>query len=250
MTLDASKKTVAPTDSEPNAESGEPIESLLTTAVGNWKELLAGLLLAALIVGAFAWYRHKAANAREQAFSQLAVAGSESQLAEIVRQFPSTEAAVLASFMKARAQYDNGLYADADQSYADFLKRHRQHFLAPAARLGRAHCQEANGLTDEALAAYRQFAAEHSEQKAFGLLARLGEARCLRQSGKLADAVALYENLLLEYPDSEWRAFVEDQKQATQRDRARLEQPLASLAAQAPATAPDAGTAPAATNAP
>jgi tetratricopeptide (TPR) repeat protein len=223
MSQDTSEKPVTP---EPETGSGDPMESLFSYMVGSWKELLTGLIIAAIIVGSVMLYQRKARLSREQSFTQLSVAGSPAQLNEIVRQFPSSKAAELASFMAARAQYDSGNYAEADQIYTDFLKKYPKHFLAPATALGHIHCQEAVGQVDEALAAFQRFTKDNPSEKALVTVARLGEARCLRQLGKLQDAVAVYETLLLELPESEWQPLIEDLKNTTTRDLERMNKPM------------------------
>ncbi len=227
MSQGAAEKPISP---DPESGSNDPIESLFSYVIGSWKELLTGLLLAAVIVGSVMLYQHKTRAAREQAFIQLSVAGSPAQLNEIIRQFPSSKAAESASFMAARAQYDAGDYADADQLYSEFLKSHPKHFLAPAASLGRIHCQEAIGQIDEALAGFRQFSKENPSEQALTTVARLSEARCLRQLGKLQDAVAIYETLLLKLPKSDWLPLIEDLKITTTRELERMNKPMSRTA--------------------
>lgn len=218
MSQDETQKPTAP---EVELEDTDPVESLVTYVTRNWKELAGGLVLAVVVVVSVQIYQNKAARSREQAFNQLAAASSASQFNEIINQFPSTKAAEMASFMAARAQYDAGNYADADQLYADFIKAHPKHFLASAAQLGRSHCQEALGQLDEALAGFRRFAKDNPDETAFVTLARIGEARCLRQQGKLQEAVAVYDAILLEQPQSEWKSLVEDLKTTASKDLER-----------------------------
>lgn len=236
MSQDPSQKPVTP-EPETESESGDPVESLFSNIVGSWKELLTGLVIAAVIIGSVMIYQHKARVAREQSFTQLSVAGSSAQLNEIVRQFPSSKAAELASFMAARAQYDAGNFAEADQIYTDFLKKHPKHFLSPAAKLGRIHCQEAVGQVEDSLTAFRQFSKDNASELALITVARLGEARCLRELGKLQEAVAVYETLLLELPKSEWQPLIEDLKSTATRDLERMSKPM-NPAAAAPVAVP------------
>jgi predicted negative regulator of RcsB-dependent stress response len=219
-------KAIAPDLLEKDSGSDDPIESMFSYVTENWKELVGGVVIAAILVGSYAFYQHKSRATRERSFTQLAVANSAAQLNEIVAQFPSSKAAELASFMVARSQYDAGKFTEADQIYADFLKKYPGHFLAPAARLGRLHCQEAAGQFEESLKGFQQFAGENQGLTAFAIMARLGEARCLRQMGKLQEAVAVYENLLVGHPESEWQAMIEDLKASTTRDLERLSKPV------------------------
>ncbi len=235
MNQETDKKPVSSDVPENDSGQDDPIESLLSNAVANWKEVVAGLILAAVVVVAVSIYRHKSAANRERAFTQLAVASSTSQLNEIQSQFPGSKAAELASFMVARTQFDAGLYPEADQAYADFLKKYPTHFMAPAAQLGRIHCREASGQPEAALPEYRQFTAANPSHTALGLVARLGEARCLRQINQQRDAIAIYENLLLEFPESDWKPLIEDLKSATVRDLERVSR-LMPLTPAAPAS--------------
>jgi len=225
VTRKIEKMPAEPITPDPDSGSGDPVESLISAVVGSWKELLIGLALAAAIIVSVSYYRHKTREARERAFTQLALASTASQLNEILGQFPGTKAAELAAFKIARAQYDAGQYAEADDSYAAFLKNHPKHFMAPAAQLGRIHCREAIGQFEDALAEYRRFAALNPAQTALVITARLGEARCLRQTDNPADALALYENLILETLDLDWQPLIEELKSSTERDLERLSRP-------------------------
>lgn len=216
-----------PVETEADSGSGDPIESLFVYITGSWKEVLAGLVIAAVAIGSVMLYQHKARTGRERAFAQLAMASTASQFNEIVRQFPSTKAAEMASLMAARTQYDSGNYGDADQLYADFISRHPKHYMVPAATLGRLHCQEAIGQTEESLAGYRQFVKDYPVETALGMLAKLGEARCLRVTGKLQEALSLYDQLLLEDAQGEWKPMIEDLKSTTAKDFERLPKTVA-----------------------
>lgn len=228
MTQDTSEK---PETTEPQESAGESVASPLNLFSESWKELVIGLVVAAVAFGSVFLYKRHTSEARDQAFTQLAVASSLSQLNEIARQFPSSQAAALASFMAAHAQYDAGNYTDAALLYDAFLAKHAKHFMAPAARLGRLHCQEASGQVEEALAGFRQFAQDSSAETALVTEAKLGEARCLRQMGKLQEAQALYEKMLLEQPGSDWQPLIEDLKNTVSRDLERQTVPVAPAAA-------------------
>ncbi len=234
MSQVTSKKPASP---ESDPEAGDPIESLFKYVAGSWKELLSGLIIAGVIIGSVSLYQHKTNVSREQAFTQLSVAGSPAQLNEIIRQFPSSKAAELATFMAARAQYDAGNYAEADQLYANFLKKYPKHFLAPAATLGHINCQEAVGQVEEALNGFQKFSKENPSETALDTVARLGGARCLRELGKFQDAVAVYETLLLELPNSDWQPLIEDLKNTATRDLERMSKPLSTPLSSAAAPA-------------
>ncbi|MFO7534872.1 MAG: tetratricopeptide repeat protein [Kiritimatiellia bacterium] len=220
-----------PAPTEDQEVSGESVASPLASLTDSWKEVLIGLVIAAVAFGAVYFYKRHASEAREQAFTQLAVASSLSQLTEITRQFPSSKAAALAAFMAAHAQYDAGNYAEAGQLYDEFIATHKSHFMAPAARLGRLHCQEAAGQTEEALAGFRQFAQEYPAEAALATEAKLGEARCLRLMGKLQDALAVYEKMILEQPGNDWQPLIEDLKNTVTRDLERQSAPASPAAA-------------------
>jgi predicted negative regulator of RcsB-dependent stress response len=222
MSQDETKK---PTDADVELEEADPVESIFTYASKNWKELAAALIIAAVIVVSVSIYQKRAAESREQAFNQLAAATTSSQFSEIIRQFPSTKAAEMATFMEARALYDAGNFGDANKLYEDFIKANPKHYLVAGAKLGQAHCQEGMGQLDEALAGFRQFVKDYPAETAFVTLARIGEARCLRQQGKIQDAVAVYESILLEQPQSDWKPLVEDLKATASRDLERAGKP-------------------------
>lgn len=246
------EETKKPAETEVESDAGDPVESLFASITSNWKELLIGLVIAGAIIAGFAIYQNRARAARDTAATQLAVASTASQFAEIIRQYPSTKAAEMAGLMEARTRYDSGSYSEADKLYEDFIATYPKHFMVPAARLGRIHCQEAQGLIDEALEGFKTFARENTSEPALVTVASLGEARCLRAKGKIQEAVSLYDRLLLEQPESEWKPLITDLKSSTVKDLEHLSAPVSTgpiplaPAALVPMPAPAAADAPAA----
>jgi predicted negative regulator of RcsB-dependent stress response len=234
MSPEETGKSVKP---EAETQSGDPVESMFVSITENWKEVLIGLVVAVIVTGSVMLYQHKARTARENAFTQLAVASTPSQFNEIIRQFPSTKAAEMATLMSARSLYGAGNYNEATLVYTKFINAHPKHIMIPAAKLGVLHCQEAAGQTETALKGYQTFVQDNPAEKAFGTVARLGEARCLRAMGKLQEAISLYDLLLLEQDETDWKPLIEDLKSTTVKDFERTtKQPLATPApAQAPA---------------
>jgi predicted negative regulator of RcsB-dependent stress response len=231
----SSEETKKPVDADVESESGDPVESMFVSLTQNWKELLVGLVIALALLGSFMFYQSRTRKAREQAFTQLAVASTLAQFNEISRQFPSSKAAEMAALMAARTQYDSGDFAEADKFYTDFISQHPKHYMVPAAKLGRVHCMEATAQPEEALAGFEQFVKDYPSEIALCTVAKLGMARCLRAMGKAQDAIAVYDTLILEQPDSEWKPLIEDLKNATVKDLERLSAQTVPAAAAAPA---------------
>jgi predicted negative regulator of RcsB-dependent stress response len=216
-----SRAPVPPSSSEAT-EPSEPLYELLDFLKANWKDLLVGVGLGLALVIAIGAWRARVQRKHDQAFIQYAAASTAAQFEEILEQFPRTKAAELSMLLAARAKYDQGRFEEADRLYADFLQKHPAHFLEPIAHLGRAHCREATGLLDEALADYRRLSAGFTNATAFLITARLGEARCLRQMGIHTDAIVVYDDLLAAHPESGWVPLINDLKETTEREARRL----------------------------
>lgn len=170
--------------------------------------LIAVIAAVAAILGSSLLASRRQA-ARERAFQMLALAASPRQFEEIVQQYPKSPASQIALLALAQAQFNAGSYDQASRTYESFEEKHADHFMVPAARLGRIHCLEALGLTEDALDGFRAFASSHPSSYLLPV-ARLGEARCLRQLGRLEEARQTYEDVIATFPASEWIPYAED----------------------------------------
>ena len=104
----------------------------------------------------------------------------------------------LKQFMAARNLYANGLFAEAAEEYAAFLKANPNHAEARPGRFDMAMCQYQLDRHGEALAALE----EVLKDKAFGRRedALAVQADCLLAVGKHAEALAACELLRKEFP--------------------------------------------------
>lgn len=214
-----------PTESQPeqtvSTEAGAPVE----TPSPEWKSWVIAAAIAAAILLIVVVYRSHTASRIETASRMLGEAKNVEALKAIVTQYPRTPTAQMASLLVAKSQYDAGDYVTASASYSEFLAKNPKHSMAPVAELGKLHCTEALGQTDEALSGYAAFPAKHAGHYLVPL-AVFGKARCLEQKGRLDEARVVYEDFLAANPDSEWKADVEEYLQQLGR---KMRKPLVRL---------------------
>jgi TolA-binding protein len=163
--------------------------------------LATGAAVAALVILGVVWFSGRGRSAEQTAAEMLDVAQNTGQLDEIRSQYPSTVSAQIASLILAKAQYDSGNYNAAMNLYAEFEKGNPNHPMLPIAKLGRVHCLDASGLTEEALAGYTAFVAANPDHF-LAPDALFGQARTLGQLGRWPEAKIVYEDFIVAHPDS------------------------------------------------
>ena len=183
-------------------------------------EVALGLSAVLIVAIGVTLYQSRKQSSLERSFQMLSVAQSGQQLSEIVQQYPSTPAAQVAMLTMAKAYYDGGNYNQASVTYSDFEKKYPKHYMLAAARLGRIHCTEALGMTEEALNQYSGFVTENTNSFVRAE-AIMGKGRCLQQLGRLAEAKALYEEFVAANPDSAWTQHAETMLADVTRDMKR-----------------------------
>lgn len=168
-----------------------------------------GAVAAVVILLLSSWRTHRIAAREVEAEARLHAAQTSEQLREVVEQFKSTPAAVVALLDLAKNTFNDGDYAEARTLYENFLRQNRKHELRPTAELGVAYCLEAEGQVEKALEAFKSFSAKHAGHYLHPL-AVLGQARVLKQSGRTTDARVVLENFLAASGDTVWAGLAEN----------------------------------------
>ena len=188
-------------------------------------QLAVGIGLALVIIGGFSWYRSNKAAGEAKAAEMLSAARSAKQIEEVIKQYPSALAAQTAMLQLAKTYYDSGNYGMASTAYSDFESKYPKHPMVDVARLGKIHCQEATGQSEEALAGFEAFLKSHTNHF-LSAVATFGKARTLEQMGQLTEARAVYEDYMAANPESPRRADAETELAAI--DRKLKSQPKAN----------------------
>lgn len=165
------------------------------------RTLAIALLVAAVVIVGLTWYRGQNRAAEEKAFEMLNMASDVRQLEEIRSRYSSTLAGQMAALGLGKVHYDNGNYSAAITCYSDFEKKHPDHAMVGIATVGKLHCLEATGQSEEALAGYTAFASNHPTHFLVAD-ATIGKARVLEQMGRLKEAKIIYEDFIASHPKS------------------------------------------------
>ncbi|MBI4023460.1 MAG: tetratricopeptide repeat protein [Verrucomicrobia bacterium] len=163
--------------------------------------LLAVCILAA--VGFVAW-NFQQRQLRQQANEQFAAARSPEMVEAVAREFPGTDAELLASITVADYYFQQRQWVKAQGYYQKVLEHHSTSPLAPSALFGMAAILEANGKTDEALRTYREIVSSFP-QSFQAPQVRFAIARLLEMNNRLEEARQAYEELLANHPHSAWK---------------------------------------------
>jgi tetratricopeptide (TPR) repeat protein len=171
--------------------------------------LLVAVAVALLAASAAMLYRNHTRRSADEAARSLASARNAQDLEDLITRRPSAAVVPLATLKLAKAYFDGGNYDLALAKYQEFGDKFPSHSMAAVAEIGRLHCQEAKGQTEEAAKAYREFALKHPDSF-LAPQAVLGEARCLEALGRLNEARTVYEDFIAAKPESGWKPRAEE----------------------------------------
>lgn len=200
--------------SQPGAEQiAEKKESplmpeLIRLAKAYGPPVAIGAIIVIIVLAAVAAYSVQKRRNTEQASRMLALAQNQAQYEEVLRQFPSSSAAPIATLALAASLYSAGAYDQASMHYFQFLQKYPQHVMAISAELGKVMCQEALGDAEVALLGFTAFITAHPDHFLVPQ-AQFGQARCLQTLKRYPEARAVYEDFLAANPESEWRSAME-----------------------------------------
>jgi hypothetical protein len=163
--------------------------------------ILGGVAAIGLVVVGVLWSRSGAERAKQDAFQRLMTSQTPNDLMAVTTEYPDSQAAPLAMMKLAKSQFDQGSFEEALKNYEQFSLLYADHELSEGAVLGRLHCLEAMGRTEDALKGFEEF------QKGPHFLtpqAVIAQARCLRTLNRPDDARVVYEDFITANPSSPW----------------------------------------------
>jgi predicted negative regulator of RcsB-dependent stress response len=171
--------------------------------------ILAGVVVAMLMIVGFGTYRSFQDSNASQASLALADAESVEDFQSIISDFAKTPSVPIARLGLASEQFQSGDYEAAAASYAGFVKEEPDHPMVEAASIAQIQCLEAQGKLEEALEGFVAFMASYPDNYLVPF-AGLGKARCLAELNRLEDARAAYEDLVAAHPESIWARRAEN----------------------------------------
>lgn len=166
-----------------------------------------GVLLILSIITAIIWYCRSSYKKEERASRELFSARSLQELEEVVEKYDTTKIAPIALIKLAKAYFDVGNYALAQEKYMEFIRRFPKHQMSSMAELGKINSIEALGKIDEAKSLYSEFISKHPEHPET-IMAQIGYARCLEQLGYYKDAYSGYVGIISNVHDSRWESYI------------------------------------------
>ena len=227
------------------------------------KQYVIGLLIAAVVVGGWYWWKYHRESVRNAASDALTSTYTTEEIEESVARFSGTPTEGALRIRLAKSYFDAGRYEEALSTY-DALASAAPDGFADVPAVGRAQCLEALSRFEEAQKAFDAFA-EANPSNYLALTAQLGAARCIAQSGDKKKAleridsiraankgdevatarIEATESLIKRYEKSAAKAAAE--KPVAEIKSAEPEKPVTAIkAAAAPAKPADAPAKPAA----
>ena len=209
------------------------------------------VILAALLgTSAIFLYRVAETNRFEMksraASSELSKAGDNIMMLQaVLDEFGEEAIAPIARLKLAQAYFAASNFQMAETTYDDFLSKHTDHDLTPAAVLGKAHCLEGRGEYSAAVVAFDRFLENHAEAVYLTPQAVLGKARSLTSAGALNEARTVYEDFVAASEENtQWTVTAQQAMDEldVKIERAKAAEGDAAEASAAPAEEPAAGT--------
>jgi TolA-binding protein len=171
------------------------------------KKVLTGLAVLAVIgLGVYYWQR-QAAEQEEAAAAQLATAVDPASLQRLAQNFQGKPIAAQALLRLAEMEMQLGRYKDAGDAFQSFLSQFPGHPLTESAQLGLAVAQESARDFQGAKTQYQQVILGHPSSYTV-IAAKLGAARCDEAMGLTKEALQAYEELRPVIRGSPWETEV------------------------------------------
>ena len=170
------------------------------------KQTVAWGALALALLGAAAgiyFYRQNQVQAEAgEALSKITAAGmtggttagSTEAMLKVVSDYPNTDAARQSLLLAAGNLFAEGKYKEAQTQFDRFLREYRESSFAGQALLGVAACKDAQSLTNDAIAAYKDIVDHHSSESVVPQ-ARFALGRLYESQGKLELARDAYQQV-------------------------------------------------------
>ena len=199
------------------------------------KQTVIYLLVAAIAVGGWYWWKHQKAAEKVAALESVKMAYTTTDLEDAVSKFGGSDCGGVLKLRLAASYYSDERYDDALAQYEDLIGKAPEGF-ADIPVVGKAQCLEALGRYADATAAFDAYANDEANTNSYlKLTAQLGAVRCLTQGGDKKAALARIETLkAANKDDAPAKAMIEQTESLVKRY-----DPAAKLApTPAPAVAP------------
>lgn len=165
------------------------------------KKTVICLVAVLAVFGIYKSIQAKVASTKAAAAEAVTAAYTTEELENAVADFGSKDAGGALKLRLAKNYFDNAKYEEALAQYEDAEKSGIPGFEAIPV-VGKAHCLEALGKTDDALAAFDAFV-EANPAHYLTLTAQLGGVRCLAAKGDKDGALKRLETLKAAVADDE-----------------------------------------------
>lgn len=167
----------------------------------NKAPVIAGTLLVLAAGIGFASWQGRRISRENQATAALASVTTTDNQLSIAREFLGTDAAAAALLSVGSAQFEASNYAASAATYTLFLSHYPHHTLANSARLGLANALEAQGKTDEAIAAFMAVS-KYQPADSYNPLGLLEAARLYKVKKNYASARQLLSDCVRDYKNT------------------------------------------------
>jgi tetratricopeptide (TPR) repeat protein len=198
------------------SEFHEEYPEFISFLVSHGKNIVTGILLAALVYLGVKFYFEREDGTVSQAATAFAQAKNIDDLERIILDYKSTPTAALATMSLAKAYFDAGDYDMALGAYMEFQTKFPDHPLVISADLNRISCLESRGQIQEALSSYDVFIAANPDHF-LAIEAMFGRARCLEKLGLFNKARTVYEDYMVANPRGVWFPRAEESLQEVDR---------------------------------
>jgi predicted negative regulator of RcsB-dependent stress response len=182
------------------------------------KPLVFAAVLVIVVMLGIMFFRNRAAARNDEASQAFLRVRTAAELEDFMNRHGSTPSGPLALLRLAKASYNAGSFDVALNKYIEFEARYPKHEMAAVATVGKAHCLEAKGNTQDALTEFSSFC-ERNPDHFLEPQALFGKARCLEALGRRDDARVIYEDFVAARPGSEWASAAEDELVKIEREK-------------------------------
>lgn len=120
---------------------------------------------------------------------------------EAAATFPSTQAGLAAQYQVGSLLAEMGKLSEAEQAFADVIKRSANSLYGRMSRLGVATLQLRSGRVDPAIQTLQELSQRtDTDLPVDGILMQLGDA--FRRAGRMPEAIRAYTRIIDEFPES------------------------------------------------
>lgn len=208
----------------------EELENLKEWWNANGNIVTIVLIVVLLCVLGIRQFKAAKANRIEKISTEYLASSDVTGFETIIQENKSDDIVAMARLRLASLYYYDNKISLAANIYQDFLNNHVNHPMMDVALDGLAHCMEAQGKIDEAIAGYSRLASDYS-QSFLVADAIIGKARCLFLKGteeSKREGKSMLDLFLTENARSDWAEFADETLRA--KDRLKVVTPKEQFA--------------------